>query len=217
MCPPNFAVTLPRSGFLFPYRSRHAVVAVSADLLISTNDFPGTGDGVTRLAAAGGAIKPAGMLPPARHRPDPPRAHGNLSGGKENLLTLSSRPCGRSLYIIAVVGELDIATAPVLVRELGPLADRGGHLILDLSGLRFCDCTGLNVLGWLRRRAAVSGGSVRLLAIIPALRQLITLARMTDLLSTAIGLADVTGLPPAPGARRTGVQDEIGGPAAPAH
>jgi anti-anti-sigma factor len=184
---------------------------VSADLLIATNDFAGTGDGVTRRAVAGGAIKPAGVLQPAARSPDPPRAHGSLSGGKEDLLTLSSRPCGRSLYIIAVVGELDIATAPVLVRELGPVADRGGHLVLDLSRLRFCDCSGLNVLDLLRRRAAVSGGSVRLLAIIPALRRLITLARMTDLLSTAVGLADVTGLARTQGARRTGAHDENGG------
>lgn len=216
MCPPNFAVTSPRFGFIFPYRSRHAVVAVSADLLIATNDFPGTGDGVTRLAVAGGAIKPAGVLPSAARSPDPRRAHGSLSGGEEDLLTLSTRPCGRSLYIIAVVGELDIATAPVLVRELGPLADRGGHLVLDLSRLRFCDCSGLNVLDLLRQRAAVCGGSVRLLAISPALRRLITLARMPDLLSVAIGLADVTGSTRTQGASRTGVPEEISGLVAPA-
>jgi len=49
--------------------------------------------------------------------------------------------------VIAVAGELDIATAPTLCARLD--ATRSGRrprLLIDLSGVDFCDSTGLRAL-----------------------------------------------------------------------
>lgn len=64
---------------------------------------------------------------------------------------------------VVVHGELDIAAAPVLrERLLGVLHHRGPHMIVDLSGVSFCDATGLAALVATKRRAHLLGGSVRL-------------------------------------------------------
>jgi anti-sigma B factor antagonist len=49
--------------------------------------------------------------------------------------------------IIAVAGELDIATAPELCARLdSSRLVRGPRLLVDLSGVGFCDSTGLRAL-----------------------------------------------------------------------
>ncbi|GLZ09721.1 hypothetical protein Acsp03_71870 [Actinomadura sp. NBRC 104412] len=66
--------------------------------------------------------------------------------------------------LVRVRGDLDIATAPVLREQLiAALRPRTGPLILDLSGVSFCDAAGLAVLIGIQRRA-VARGIVMLLA-----------------------------------------------------
>jgi anti-sigma B factor antagonist len=48
--------------------------------------------------------------------------------------------------LIAVAGELDIATAPALEDVLMARLDGGGHVLLDLRGLDFMDSTGVRVI-----------------------------------------------------------------------
>jgi anti-anti-sigma factor len=51
-----------------------------------------------------------------------------------------------SAHILAI-GELDVATAPILSAEIDGLRNAGfRHLILDLSGLDFMDSTGLRLI-----------------------------------------------------------------------
>jgi anti-sigma B factor antagonist len=63
--------------------------------------------------------------------------------------------------VVAVSGEIDIASAPKL-REvlLGALGRHGTRLALDLSGVTFMDCAGINVLLAVRRHARLEGGWV---------------------------------------------------------
>ena len=68
-------------------------------------------------------------------------------------LTLSVR--SQNGYAIAALsGDLDIACAPALREQLlavlGPHASR---IVVDLSGVTFCDASGLAVLIGARRRA----------------------------------------------------------------
>src|SRR5215469_17785201 len=64
--------------------------------------------------------------------------------------------------VVGVSGEIDIASAPKLREELlGAMRRHGARLALDLGGVSFMDCAGINVLLAARRRARVEGGWVR--------------------------------------------------------
>jgi anti-sigma B factor antagonist len=93
--------------------------------------------------------------------------------------------------VVLVEGELDVGTAPGLAGELGPLADEGCHLILDMSGVRFCDCAGLSLFLRLRKHAAAGGGSLHLAALTAPVRRLVTLAKLDDVLPATATVADV--------------------------
>lgn len=135
------------------------------------------------------------MTMPAQGRDaDCPLICGDLTGGTGDLLTWAIDSHG-PLIIIVLLGELDIATAPGLARQLESLAETGRHLILDLAGLRFCDCAGLSALLRLRQRATGAGGSLHLTALTPALRRLIALARLHDLLPIAACPASMISVP----------------------
>lgn len=77
--------------------------------------------------------------------------------------------------VLALTGELDIATSPSLDDRLDAIIDRGaGNLIVDLSSLAFMDSMGLQVLLRARRRL---GRQARQLALVcppgPILRLLV--------------------------------------------
>jgi anti-anti-sigma factor len=93
-------------------------------------------------------------------------------------LKLSSRRLtGRT--VIAISGELDIASAAAL---RGPLASAVHHtthpLVLDLSGVPFCDAAGLDLLVGAHRQASAQGVDLSLATPRP---QLINLLRITGL------------------------------------
>ena len=65
--------------------------------------------------------------------------------------------------ILAISGELDMATAPILERRLRAAEpDPPGELVVDLSGLEFMDSTGLHVLLAAARRLRDSGRQLTL-------------------------------------------------------
>jgi anti-sigma B factor antagonist len=88
------------------------------------------------------------------------------------------------LLVVALDGELDLACGPGLAQQLDPLARAGRHLILDLSALSFCDCTGLALILRWQRRAAAAGGALHLVAPRPRFRRLVALTGSSGLLPT---------------------------------
>ncbi|MFF0474922.1 STAS domain-containing protein [Streptomyces sp. NPDC004284] len=79
--------------------------------------------------------------------------------------TVDVRPV-EGATVLALAGELDHDTADSLRAALEVVRVRGGQRVLvDFSGLEFCDSTGLNVL--LHNRLAVreSGGSLELVGL----------------------------------------------------
>ena len=65
-------------------------------------------------------------------------------------------------FVVGVSGEIDIASAAKLREELlGALRRYGARLDLDLGGVTFMDCAGINVLLAARRHARLEGGWVR--------------------------------------------------------
>lgn len=79
--------------------------------------------------------------------------------------------------IIAVSGELDLASSPALQEELdGVAASNSDLLIIDLRGLDFMDSTGLSVLVRAHQRAEEQG---RRLAIVKGPQQVQRLLSLT--------------------------------------
>ncbi|WP_433227990.1 STAS domain-containing protein [Actinomadura formosensis] len=63
--------------------------------------------------------------------------------------------------VIAISGELDIASTPSLRERLHvALRDVGAYVIIDLSGVTFCDASGLAMLVGARRRTQPNGAPV---------------------------------------------------------
>lgn len=89
---------------------------------------------------------------------------------------------------IEVLGELDIASAPKLERELSALiAEPGPELALDLRGVTFIDSSGLRAVLVGNREAAAAG---RRLVVIPGdgqVQRVIEMARVTDHLDLGDG------------------------------
>ncbi len=63
--------------------------------------------------------------------------------------------------LVALAGEVDIASVPQLEAELSRLLDGGAtRLIVDLAELQYIDSTGLGCLAAARRRARDAGGNL---------------------------------------------------------
>ena len=80
------------------------------------------------------------------------------------------------ITIAELTGELDVACAPVLRDQLLSLLRPGSsRLVVDLSGVSFCDASGLAVLVNTGRRARLLGGFLRLAAVSPEAARVLTL------------------------------------------
>jgi anti-anti-sigma factor len=99
------------------------------------------------------------------------------------------------LHMIAVRGEVDLATAGDLLLRLRMLADPvSGPILLDLSQITFIDCAGLRTLRAFDQHVAAAGGSVRVAAVSLAVARLFELA-------ASCGHAPWLPSPPAPDPR----------------
>jgi anti-sigma B factor antagonist len=69
--------------------------------------------------------------------------------------------------VVAVRGELDLATAPQLEAALLPSLREGGSAVLDLRGLDFMDSTGVRVIVAAHHAGQESGGHLALVRTEP--------------------------------------------------
>lgn len=60
-------------------------------------------------------------------------------------------------FVLAVVGELDLATIGALKDAVGARLASDSSVVLDLAGLAFCDSTGLGAFVALHRQAIAAG------------------------------------------------------------
>ena len=77
--------------------------------------------------------------------------------------------------MLSVAGEIDLYTAPRLHGELVTVltGDEPVRLVVDMSGVEFCDSTGMNVLLAAHRRAREHGGDLELAAPRPGVRKIL--------------------------------------------
>jgi len=84
-------------------------------------------------------------------------------------LELSCRTDPDGYQVVSVTGELDIATAEQAYAYISEVIDGMQEpLSVDLSGLTFCDASGLGVLARLARHARQAGRQLRLTSARPS-------------------------------------------------
>ena len=144
-------------------------------LLDRDNDVAAAPDGgsdATVIAAdsvARGA--PRHPAPGRPARPPPP--------GEPVQLELSCRTGANGYQVVSVTGELDIATAEQAYFYISEVIDgRPAPVTVDLSGLTFCDASGLGALARIARHARQAGRQLMLASARPSL---VKIMRITGL------------------------------------
>jgi anti-sigma B factor antagonist len=75
--------------------------------------------------------------------------------------------------VVAVHGEIDVATSPTLRERLIDLVSNGAtHMVLDLEAVDFVDSTGLGTIVSVLKRARTHGGDLRLVCTEARIRRL---------------------------------------------
>ncbi|MGW0605840.1 STAS domain-containing protein [Streptomyces sp. NPDC002644] len=104
---------------------------------------------------------------------------------------------------LTVTGPLDLTTAAALGRGVENALSEHPTVILDLTGVTFCDSSGLNTLLRLRRHAQDTGGQLVLAAPPPQMLRLLTLTGTDSIFPLHSSLAEAWEAHPAPGAPPT--------------
>ena len=102
-------------------------------------------------------------------------------------LKVSSRSQGDHEVVIAT-GEIDLYTAPRLQSELAAVIASTApatRVIVDMSGVEFCDSTGMNVLLSCLRQARERGGELELAAPRPAVRKILAVTGLDAVFTVA--------------------------------
>ncbi|HEX4564847.1 MAG TPA: STAS domain-containing protein [Solirubrobacteraceae bacterium] len=91
---------------------------------------------------------------------------------------------GDGRVIVRLGGELDLASAPVLERELeSAQIDAAPSLVFDLDGLEFLDSTGLQVLLATHRHATEHGQQFAITRGSPQVQRLLDITRVAERLT----------------------------------
>jgi anti-anti-sigma factor len=81
-------------------------------------------------------------------------------------------------------GDLDITTSAVALDVIDRITDDTTRVVLDLSGLSFCDSSGLGVFVQIHRRAEDVGAEFNLYQVTPALREVLAVTGLDQVLPT---------------------------------
>ena len=110
-------------------------------------------------------VQPEAVQPEPAQQPEPVQQ-----------LELSCRTGANGYQVIQLTGELDIATAEQAYAYISEVIDgRPAPVTVDLSGLTFCDASGLGVLARIARHARQAGRQLRLTSARPSLLKIMRL------------------------------------------
>jgi anti-anti-sigma factor len=102
--------------------------------------------------------------------PKRPKGPKGSKGSEPLQLELSRQIDGDGNQIVSMAGELDIATAEQAYLYISDVIDAWPTPVsVDLSGLTFCDASGLGVLARIARHARQAGRQLKLTAARPSL------------------------------------------------
>jgi len=93
--------------------------------------------------------------------------------------------------ILAVTGELELATAPQLrQRVVGLVGDGDTRIVLDLSGVDFADSVGLGVVVAALKRVRGRGGDLVVAGAVPRVRDLFEITRLDEIIDLFPSVGD---------------------------
>ena len=109
-------------------------------------------------------------------------------------LNVSSRSLGDHAVVTAS-GEIDLYTAPRLHNALAAVIDNADHarVVVDMSGVEFCDSTGMNVLLSCLRQIRERGGELEIAAPRPAVRKILQVTGLDSVFTIVNDTPAVTG------------------------
>jgi anti-sigma B factor antagonist len=85
--------------------------------------------------------------------------------------------------VVTISGEIDIQSGQQLRDHLlCTIRRHGARLALDLTGVTFIDCAGINVLLAARRRAQLEGGWLCVIRASPRVQRVLALTRLHHVL-----------------------------------
>lgn len=93
---------------------------------------------------------------------------------------------------VAVVGELDMLTAPQLEQALDAALERGAaRVVLDLRGVEFLGSSGIAIVDGLDRRAREAGFAVVVIRGTPGVQRVLEIAGLPDRMRFVDSLGDI--------------------------
>lgn len=104
-------------------------------------------------------------------------------------LALSSRTVGTTA-ILAVGGEIDMATTDQLRRALDELIDGSTRVVCDLTDVTFIESTGIGVFVAARKHLLARRGSLVLVAPRPAIRRILELVGLLGVFDVRESVAE---------------------------
>jgi anti-sigma B factor antagonist len=107
-------------------------------------------------------------------------------------ISLSSRE-GDGRAVVALRGELDVASAASAAAALTAVAARARELIVDLAGLEFIDSSGLAALVLARKRARQAGGDLLLAAPQVQVLRVLAAARLAGVFAVHASVGQAAG------------------------
>jgi anti-sigma B factor antagonist len=94
--------------------------------------------------------------------------------------------------IIAVIGEIDVATAPQLRERLhGVIAEGRATVVLDLLGVTFLDSTALGVLVGALKRCRELGGELHVVVADARIKKIFEITGLNKVFPLVDALSDV--------------------------
>jgi anti-sigma B factor antagonist len=90
------------------------------------------------------------------------------------------------IAVLAVTGEVDMATAPELARAIGLVSDHARRVVVDFTGVTFLDSSGLNALVRGRRELGEQGIALRV--VVPSgspVHRVFEITQLTESLAVA--------------------------------
>jgi anti-sigma B factor antagonist len=87
-----------------------------------------------------------------------------------------------NVVVVSLSGDaLDASCVDKFRSEIGPIIDKSMAVVLDFSGLKFVDSSGIGALLSCLRKSSAQGGEIRLSGLLPNVRSLFELVRLDRL------------------------------------
>jgi anti-sigma B factor antagonist len=99
--------------------------------------------------------------------------------------------------VLAVSGEVDVATVPRLREQLhGLVAEGNTRIVVDLDGVDFLDSTGLGVLVGALKRVRSNDGELTLVCTQPRIRKVFEVTGLTKVFTLYDSVDEAVASPP---------------------